>query len=205
MFSKEMKRAVDSVQQCIKTCSSSDNVAMVVADNINKYLQYVDELDPSDIAFDKTGFFNNMAIKRYWQKVADYYPAMENLIDFLAEKQRVLSNTKNTLDNKLEKFEGVYNEFKASAEENRCDSDYMQQALVADNTYTLLLNTISEYTYLESKVSGIVAISKQVLDAAMLIAQNTYKIKVQSKGTVAGIADITIYKNNFAKLRRVLN
>lgn len=199
-----MKRAVDEVQQCIKTCNSSSNISMVVTENISKYVQYINELDPTDIAFDKVNFFNNIKIKGYWQKLADYYPLLENLLHKLSENERVLSNTQNTLSIKCKRFETEMEKFRALSNEQGNDTDYMQQAIVVENTYTLLLNTIKEYETLEKKVGNILSISKQVFETALLIAQGTYKIKVNNTSTLSGVADIAIYKNNYASLQRVL-
>lgn len=199
-----MKRAVDEVQQCIKTCNSSSNISMVVTENISKYVQYINELDPTDIAFDKVNFFNNIRIKGYWQKVADYYPSLEGLLQRLSENERVLSNTQNTLKVKCKRFETELEKFRTLKESVDNDSEYMQQAIVAENTYTLLLNTIKEYDTLERKVNSILSISKQVFETALLIAKGTYKIKVNNDDAVKGIADIAIYKRNYADLLRIL-
>lgn len=205
VFSKEMKKAVDRVQQVIKTCNSTENIAIVVTDNITKFNRYIEELDPTGIVNAKRNIFNKMKEKWYWQKVTEYYPSLENLLSVLCENQRILANTQNTLDIKLKQFEEVYNGvFKAMAVEYSEDKEYLQQAIVAENTHTLLLQTIDEYKYLDKKVESILSLSKPLLDTAMLIAKNTYKLKIQTEGTIEGIADMAVYLNNYTELKRVL-
>ncbi len=201
MFSPQMTQAVNEAQTCINACNNENNIFLVAVDNIGKFCEYIDKLDPDGIKFEKKGIYNSLKIKAYWEKVADCYPELEALLAKLHENKRVLDNTIKTLENKISRYNTVFTEFEQSEQQ---DNDYMQQLIVAQNMQTLLNNTLVNYKTLSEKIKGTLNISKQVLDAAILIAQSTCNISINSSSFAAGIADTAIYKRRYSELRRTL-
>lgn len=201
MFSPKMTQAVNEAQTCINACNSEDNISLVAVDNIRKFCGYINELDPDGIKFEKRGLYHSLKIKSYWEKVADCYPELEELLTKLRENKRVLDNTIKTLENKISRYNTVFSEFEQSEQQ---DNDYMQQLIVARNMQTLLTNTLVNYKTLSEKIEGVLNISKQVLDSAILIAKSTCNISISNNNSVAGIADLAIYKCRYSELRRTL-
>lgn len=198
MFSPEMTQAVNTAQACINTCSNTENILLVATDDIHKFCNYLNELDPSNIKFEKNNFFNNMIVKSYWSKLSDYYPAIEALIDKMQSDKNIIDNTIGTLNRIVNDYHTVFKNFEK--DENQ-DSEYLQQLIVAKNMNILLANTMTEYETLGKKLNLIINISKQVFDMAVSIADNIYKMNIRNAGPSSEIPTNTnAFKNRYAEL-----
>ena len=202
MFSSEMTQAVNTAQACINACNNAENILLVAVDDINKFCTYLNELDPSGIKFDKKGIFNNMRVKAYWEKLSEYYPAVETLLDKLQADKNIIDNTIGTLTRITNDYNCIFEGFENAVNQ---DNEYMQQLIVAKNMKSLLENTMTEYDTLGKKLNLIINVSKQVFDMAISIADSVYKITIRNTGSsLSSSADVYMFKNRFADLRNVV-
>lgn len=189
MFSPEMTQAVNTAQTCLNACNNEENILLVAVNDIKLFCEYIDELDPSDIKFEKDNFFNNMIIKSYWSKFTEYYSAIEILMNKMKSDKNIISNTISTLNRITNDYNAVFDEFEKV--ENQ-DSDYLQQLIVAKNMKILLENTIAEYKTLDQKLDLIINISGQVFNMAISLIESSMKNSANS------------YKNRYAELRKAI-
>lgn len=176
MFSKNMNEAIQMTQKFLDVCCSSGSVSLVALDNIKIMGEFVEALDPTYL-YQAKGILNKIAVKAYWSKYNKKYDDMCRIIERLKANQLVLSNTLKTLNNMQAMYTENYNIFLHEVEEsNGNDIDIAQQALVAENMYNLLNNTINEYIALANSIAKILQVSSTVFNTAVLQA------KMQTQG-----------------------
>lgn len=202
MYSDKMTQAVNKAQNYITACNQTNNIALTATEHINKFCGYVNDLDPSSINFHRDSVLNNLIIKHYWTKFAEYYPAIESILNQINSDKKIIENTLYTFGNMLIEYNIVFDEFEKSDDTS---SEHTQQLIVAKNMKLILDNTKTEYTALNKKIELVLNIAKQVFDTAVLIAESNYEINIRNNSNVSGIADVDIYENRYTELRHILS
>ena len=197
MFNKSMANAVDSVQKRLMLTTNKDSVLMVISNDLAELSKLVTSLDPSNIDFDKGGL-NKFKVKSYWEKFNDKYSTLKSLLDKLSKSKKILYNSKTSINNLYKEFKEEYDKF--IVEEDR-DAEYMQQAIVVDNTNELLLNTVNEHENMYNYLDNVIKILEASLNIAIyLAAKNTGK---QTNNFAESMSTID-YQSKFSQLKDIL-
>ena len=197
MFSKSMANAVDNVQKRLMLTTNKDSVLMVISNDLAELNKLVTSLDPSNIDFDKGGL-NKFKVKSYWEKFNDKYATLKSLLDKLSKSKKILYNSKTSINNLYKEFKEEYDKF--IVEEDR-DAEYMQQAIVVDNTNELLLNTVNEHENMYNYLDSVIKILESSLNIAIyLAAKNTGK---QTNNFAESMSTID-YQSKFNQLKDIL-
>ena len=197
MFSKSMANAVDNVQKRLMLTTNKDSVLMVISNDLAELSKLVTSLDPSNIDFDKGGL-NKFKVKSYWEKFNDKYSMLNSLLAKLSKSKKILYNSKTNINNLYKEFKDEYDKF--IIEEDR-DADYLQQAIVVDNTNELLLSTVNEHENMYNYLDSVIKILEASLNIAIyLAAKNTGK---QSNNFVESMSAID-YQSKFSQLKDIL-
>lgn len=197
MFNKSMANAVDNVQKRLMLTTNKDSVLMVISNDLAELSKLVTSLDPSNIDFDKGGL-NKFKVKSYWEKFNDKYSTLKSLLDKLSKSKKILYNSKTSINNLYKEFKEEYDKF--IIEEDR-DAEYMQQAIVVDNTNELLLNTVNEHENMYNYLDSVIKILEASLNIAIyLAAKNTGK---QTNNFAESMSTIN-YQSKFSQLKDIL-
>ena len=197
MFSKSMANAVDNVQKRLMLTTNKDSVLMVISNDLTELSKLVTSLDPSNIDFDKGGF-NKFKVKSYWEKFNDKYSTLNSLLAKLSKSKKILYNSKTNVNNLYKEFKEEYDKF--IIEEDR-DADYLQQAIVVDNTNELLLSTVNEHENIYNYLDSVIKILEASLNIAIyLAAKNTGK---QTNNFAESMSTID-YQSKFSQLKDIL-
>ena len=197
MFSKSMSTMVDTAQKRLMLTTNKDSVLTVISSDLSELSKLVASLDPSSIDFDKGGL-NKFKIKSYWEKFNDKYSMLNSLLAKLSKSKKILYNSKTNISNFYKEFKAEYDKF--VIEDDR-DAEYLQQAIVVDNTNELLLNAITEHENMYSYLDSVIKILEASLNIAVyLAAKNTGK----QTSNFAESASTIDYQSKFSQLKDML-
>lgn len=197
MFSKSMSTMVDTAQKRLMLTTNKDSVLTVISSDLSELSKLVTSLDPSNIDFDKGGL-NKFKIKSYWEKFNDKYSTLNSLLTKLSKSKKILYNSKTNISNFYKEFKAEYDKF--VIEDDR-DAEYLQQAIVVDNTNELLLNAITEHENMYNYLDSVIKILEASLNIAVYLAA---KSTGKQTSSFAESASTIEYQSKFGQLKDML-
>lgn len=192
MFADELTELNRELQKTVDTCSKKDNITMVLTEDIEKFRQLVNELDPSKIDFTKTGYFNNRKIEAYWSKLADLSPSLQMSISRLKTHDTVVANTLTVLRRLLKQSSDTAQRIKSEYSGYEADASLMAQFIVTDTYISVIENLVTEYTVWQERISRIISTSSAALEQAITFARLDQRL---------GMYDTAKYKSDYAAMR----
>ena len=204
MFDKAMSAAVDTAQRRLMNTSASKSVLMATACDLKELCTLTDKLDPSGIDFDKGGL-EKLKINSYWSRFEKNYPALKDLLEKLVRSKKILFNSRTTINKFYNEYNEVYEQFRSVPREEQ-DADYLQQAVVSENMYQLLKNSVSEHELFYVHLDKVINILGSSLDMAIYLARKSTgeNIGDYTKG-VPGEVGNWDYQEQFRQLNSLLN
>lgn len=192
MFADELTELNKELQKTVDTCSKKDNITMVLTEDIEKFRQLVNELDPSKIDFTKGGYFNNKKIDAYWSKFADLSPSLQTSVSRIKAHDTVVSNTLTVLRKQLKEATDTAQRIKSEYAGHEADSSLMAQFVVTDTYISVIKNLVTEYTVWQERISRITSASSAALEQAITFARLDQRLSVY---------DTEKYKSNYAAMK----
>ena len=192
MFADELTELNMELQKTVDTCSRKDNITMVLTEDIEKFRQLVNELDPSRIDFTKTGYFHNKKIEAYWNKFADLSPSLQTSVSRLKTHGTVVSNTLTVLQRLHKQAADTAQRIKYEYADHEADESLMAQFIVTDTYISVIGNLITEYTLWQERISRITSTSSAALEQAIAFARLDQRL---------GAYDTVKYKSDYAAMK----
>ena len=192
MFVDELTELNKELQKTVDTCSKKDNITMVLTEDIEKFRQLVNELDPSKIDFTKTGYFNSKKIEAYWSKFADLSHSLQTSVSRIKTHQTVVSNTLTVLNRLLKQASDTAQRIKSEYADHEADESLMAQFIVTDTYISVIENLVTEYTVWQERISRITSASSAALEQAITFARLDQRL---------GAYDTSKYKSDYAAMK----
>ena len=192
MFVDELTELNKELQKTVDTCSKKDNITMVLTEDIEKFRQLVNELDPSKINFTKTGYFNNKKIESYWSKFNDLSPSLQTSVSRLKTHGTVVSNTLTVLSRQLKQASDTAQRIRSEYTGHEADASLMAQFIVTDTYISVMENLVTEYTIWQDRISRITSASSAALEQAITFARLDQRL---------GAYDTEKYKSAYAAMK----
>lgn len=203
MFDKEMSAAVDTAQKRLMNTTGKESVLMSVASDMKELCTLTSRLDPSNINFDKGGLEKLKAMS-YWNRFETNYPELKALFEKLVRSKKILFNSKTTIGRFYQEFSEVYERFRAVPKEEQ-DGDYVQQAVISENMYQLLKNSVDEHETVYVHLEKVLNVLEASLDMAIYLARKSTGSDLggSSKAALSNISNYD-YQMQFSSLNSLL-
>lgn len=204
MYDKAMSAAVDTAQRRLMNTSGSNSVLMATACDLKELCELTEKLDPSGIDFDKGGF-EKLKINSYWSRFEKNYPAMKALFEKLVRSKKILFNSRTTINKFYNEYSEAYEKFKAVPQEEQ-DDEYIQQAVIAENMYHLMKNSVSEHELFYTHLDKVINILDSSMDMAIYLARKSTGSSIGDyiKATPVSVTN-SDYQDRFRDLNNLLN
>ncbi|MBP7186591.1 MAG: hypothetical protein KBA55_07505 [Ruminococcus sp.] len=204
MYDKAMSAAVDTAQRRLMNTSGSDSVLMATACDLKELCDLTEKLDPSGINFDKGGL-EKLKINSYWSRFEKNYPAMKALFEKLVRSKKILFNSRTTINKFYNEYSEAYEKFKAVPQEEQ-DDEYIQQAVIAENMYHLMKNSVSEHELFFTHLDKVINILDSSMDMAIYLARKSTGSSIGDyiKATPVSVTN-SDYQDRFRDLNNLLN
>lgn len=204
MYDKAMSAAVDTAQRRLMNTSGSNSVLMATACDLKELCELTEKLDPSGINFDKGGL-EKLKINSYWSRFEKNYPAMKALFEKLVRSKKILFNSRTTINKFYNEYSEAYEKFKAVPQEEQ-DEEYIQQAVIAENMYHLMKNSVSEHELFYTHLDKVINILDSSMDMAIYLARKSTGSSIGDyiKATPVSVTN-SDYQDRFRDLNNLLN
>ena len=204
MYDKAMSAAVENAQKRLMNTTGKDSVLMSTASDLKELCTLADKLDPSKINFDKGGLEKLKAMS-YWNRFENNYPALKALFEKLVKSKKVLFNSITTINRFFSEYSEAYEKFRAVPAEEQ-DAEYTQQAIIAENLYQLMKNSVNEHETVYKHLEKVIGILETSLDMAIYLARKNAGSDLGDtiKGSYSNITN-SDYQTQFSRLNDVLN
>lgn len=203
MFDKAMAAALDTAQRRLMNTSSNKSVLMSTACDLKELCELTDKLDPSGIDFDKGGL-EKLKINSYWNRFEKNYPTLKELFERLVRSKKILFNSRTTINKFYKEYSEVYEQFRSVPKEEQ-DSDYLQQAVISENMYQLMKNSVTEHELSYSHLDKVINILGSSLDMAIYLARKSTGSNI---GDYVRVMPVTVsnldYQHQFRDLNEIL-
>lgn len=203
MFDKAMSAAVETAQKRLMNTTGKDSVLMAVSSDLNDLCGLTEKLDPSKINFDKGGL-EKLKVMNYWSRFEKNYPALQALSERLIRSKKILFNSRTTINKFLSEYSEEYNKFRA-VPESRQDADYVQQAVISENMYQLLKNSVSEHESAYVHLEKVITILESSLNMAIYLAKKNAGYELGGGRALPLNVTNLDYQTQFGKLDSILH
>lgn len=204
MYDKAMSAAVETAQKRLMNTTDKDSVLMSVTYDLKELCTLTEKLDPSKINFDKGGL-EKLKIMSYWNRFENNYPLIKELFEKLVRSKKILFNSITTIKRFYSEYDEVYGKFRAIPEGEQ-DADHTQQAIISENMYQLLKNSVHEHEVVYKHLESVISNLGTSLDMAIYLARKTsdYNFGGSIAGSYSNITSLD-YKLQFSRLSELLN
>ena len=190
MFDEKMAAAVETAQKRLMNTTERESVLVALANDLSEMDGLVKKLDPSKIDFDRGGLERIKAVG-YWNRFEENYPRIKAVFERLERYRKILHNSITTAGRFESEYLAVFEKFSAVSEDER-DTEYMQQAAVAENMRQLLRNTVTEHEAALEHLTRVLTLMTGSLEMAIYLAkQKAGRTFDDTFSSVSVLGDVT--------------
>lgn len=203
MFDREMSAAVETAQKRLMNTTGKDSVLMSVTSDLKELCTLTSKLDPSGINLDKGGL-EKLKAMNYWNKFEKNYSALKQLFDKLVRSKKILFNSKTTISRFFQDYSEAYEKFR-SVPESEQDGDYVQQAVLSENVYQLMKNSVNEHEVVYDHLEKVINVLDASMDMAIYLARKNagYELGGSAKANLGSVTNLD-YQMQFSRLNSLL-
>ena len=203
MFDKEMSAAVETAQKRLMNTTGKESVLMAVTSDLSELCVLTEKLDPSKINFDKGGL-EKLKAMNYWSKFEKYYPSMKALFEKLVRSRKILFNSITTIKRFYSEYNEKYQIF-CTVPKNEQDDNYVQQAIISENMYQLLKNSVCEHETVYEQLDKVINLLDSSLDMAVYLARKTAGCEIGASAKILPQNVTSLdYQMQFSRLNSLL-